>query len=112
MTDARGPFAPDLLRPDTGVRASSPRPSIARPGGAPGAALNATASRVPEALPPGRRVVALREAEGVSHILPVLPESLPPGEGMHLLSSCMERRARAVLGLGRRPRAFVDGRAG
>ena len=81
VTDAHGPFAPDLLRPDAGVRASSPRPGSARPRGGPGAALDATASRVPEALPPGRRVVALREAEGMTHTRPS-PRGLPPGEGM------------------------------
>ena len=36
---------------------------------------------------------------------------LPPGYGMHLLSRCGERRARAAFGLVHRPRAFIGGRA-
>ena len=63
----RRPFAPVLLRPVAGVRASSLRPGSARTRGVPEAALDATDSRVLEALPRapcGLRVVARREAEG------------------------------------------------
>jgi hypothetical protein len=81
-------------RPHDGSCVASPRPGTARPRGGPGAALDATGSRLRAALRPGRRVVALREVEGMPR-LPAHPpgaagvpgsaisETRPPGEGEH-----------------------------
>jgi len=62
-----------------GARASSRRPGNARPRVVPGAALDATAGQPRAALPPGRRVVAHGEDDGMTH--PAIPEACPPGEG-------------------------------
>jgi len=50
-----------------GARASSRRPGNARPRGGPGAALDAPAGRRRPALPPGHRVVAHGEDDGMTH---------------------------------------------
>ena len=63
VTGDRGPFAPGLLRRTTLVLVRHPVGN-ARP----------------------RRVVALREADGMAH--PAIPEVCPPGEGMAVPSTC------------------------
>ena len=88
-----GPLSPSRVR-----RVASPRPGNARPRGDPGAALDATAGRPRPALRPGCRVVALGRSWGChtwtrppsqpAHWLGIIPETCPPGEGMHLLSRC------------------------
>ena len=89
VTGAPRPFAPGLLRlvNHAGARASSRRPGATRPRDGPGAALDATAGQRRAALPPGRRVVALREADGMTH--PAIPEVCPPGEGV-VLGQCRD----------------------
>ena len=73
------------------ARASSRRPGNARPRGGPGAAFEATAGRRRKALPPGRRVVALGEADGMTD--PSIPEVSPPGEGIRRGPPGRPRRA-------------------
>ena len=108
MTGTPRPYAPDLLRPDASVRASSPRPGSARPRDAPGTALDATASRVPQALPPGRRVVALREAEGMTHhVLPILPEVCRPARAQALAFKEAWTRVGTAAGLVRHRRPLT-----
>ena len=75
-----------------GSRGASRRPGGARPHGGPGAALGATGGDLRVALPPGRRVVALGEADGMPHpatppnqglaLVSAIPEACPPGEGI------------------------------
>jgi len=59
---------------DAGRRAATPDLAAFRGG------LDATAGRRRAALPPGRRVVALREVNGMPHL--AIPEICPPGEDM------------------------------
>jgi len=75
-----------------GGRVASRRSGAARPHGSPGAALDEHRRVHNLGLPPGCRVVALREVDGMpdpTHpttlqalLVAAIPEICPPGEGM------------------------------
>ncbi len=86
-----------------GACVASPRPGNARPRAVPGAALGATAGRPRAARRPGRRVVALREVEGMPHpahtpatatLVPGPPRDLPARRG-HALAFKVWRAVRS-----------------
>ena len=77
------------------VRVTSRRPGAARPRGAPGATSAVSHRPSAPGLPPGHRVVALGEVDGMPHPVRVYParrafavghpgDLPPPGEGVFL----------------------------